>query len=103
MVILGILPFQNLPSWCQSIPVDAIYIGFIYIVLILFVWTTSWFLIFEEKTFDELAESIFFSGQSSLYLVMYPVLQYTKVRLLKIFEDLDGIIEKSKYFNSKSS
>lgn len=101
MVILGYSPFQNLPRWCQSIPVNSIYIGLISIILILFVWTTSWFLIFEEKTFDELAESVFFTVQSILYITLYPMLYWTKDRLMIIFEELDEIIEKRKHSTYK--
>lgn len=103
MVVLGYLPFQNLPSWCQSIPVDSIYVGFIYVILVLFVWTTWWFLIFEEKTFDQLAESVFFIFQSTLYIVMYTLLHLAKNGLLKLFEKLDNIIDRSKLLNPKSN
>lgn len=96
MVILGYLPFQNLPSWCENIPVHSTYIGIIFINLILFTCTTSWFFIFEEKTFDELAESVFYTVQASLYTVLYPSLLQINDPLLKIFEQLENIIEGSK-------
>lgn len=99
MVIVGCLPFKNVPRWCQSIPVDLIYVAFIYISLTLFVWTTAWFFIFKRRTFDETAESVFFTGQALLYFVMYPLLYRTKESLLDTFEELDNIIEISKYLN----
>lgn len=97
MVVLGYSPFQNLPRWCQGVPVDSIYLGFIYITLILFLWTTSWFFFFEEKTFDELSESVYYTVQAALYIILQPIQQFTNDAILKIFDDLENIIEKSEY------
>lgn len=94
MVLLGLVPFKNLPNWCHRVPVDKIYTSFLSITLILFVLTTSCFLIFEEKTFEELSESVFYTVQSILYCTMYPLLQFTAQPLLKTIDELEGMIEK---------
>lgn len=98
MLFLGFLPFQNLSPWCKKFPIGSIHCGGFFIILILFVWCTSWFLIFEEKTFDEVSDSVFFTAQSVLYLVLYSIFYRTKRTLIDLFQELAKLIAKSELF-----
>lgn len=98
--ILGCFPIEqrHWPPRLQKMPINRIHIGVIFSALILNLSFTFWFYICEVKTFVDLMESVFWSSRSILSLILYAMLVWHKSDLIKLFDDLEEMVDRSRLF-----
>lgn len=89
---LGILQFDLHPYRVPFATIsNCICVG----ILIFYAQSTSWFFIFDAVTFQDYSKSFFFFLSASLGLSWYATYCMGKDELAAIFDDFDGLIEKS--------
>lgn len=96
--ILGCLPIdqQNWPLRLKKIPCNQIHIGFTFFILILNLLSTCWFYICEVKTFIDFSEAVFWVSRAILALALYSMFIWQKSDFIKLFNDLEDIVDRSK-------
>ncbi|XP_031633866.1 uncharacterized protein LOC116347428 isoform X2 [Contarinia nasturtii] len=89
--IVGCLPIYkwNLPIWCNHV-----YIGLIFLLLILYLVLTSCFFTFDTKTFIDLWETTFWTSRSVLSLILYYEFIRNRKELIQFIDDLKAIVNE---------
>lgn len=95
--IIGCLPIDAniLPSWCAKL-INHIHIAAIYLALVIFVCSTSWFFLFGAKSISDCIESVFWSSRAIISLSLYSMFIWYKPNLIEFLNNLDEIIGKRK-------
>lgn len=99
--ILGCMPSdnRNWPKWCKRIPskyMHFVHIGSIFVILILNLVSTFWFYIREVDSLIDFSESVFWGSRSVLSLLLYTMFIWYKNDLIKILNNLEEMVNKSK-------
>lgn len=97
--ILGCLPIdqRNWPLRLQKIPFNNIHVGFIFSILTLNLLSTCWFYICKVETFIDFFESVFWVSRAVLSLALYAMFIWYNAELIKFFNDIDDIVDKSEF------
>lgn len=85
---------KDLPSWCAKVPINQLHISLIYMALVVYAWTTSWFFLFEVKNIPDFMESVFWSSRSIMSLSLYSMFVWYKPHLIEVLDNLDRIVKK---------
>lgn len=105
--ILGVFPLNKpvivnkpLSKLSKYIKIDCqfLHIALIYFILLLNILTTFLIYVTDVKTFDDFSESLFWASRSVLSLALYSMFVWYKPDIVKLFADLDDIVEQSKRF-----
>lgn len=105
--ILGVFPLNKpiivnkpLSKLSKYSPIDCqfLHIGLIYFILLLNILTTFFIYVTDVKEFDDFSESIFWASRSVLSLALYSMFVWYKPDIVKLFGELDDIVEQSKRF-----
>lgn len=101
LTVLGIVPVTGdmLPSYLHSlIPIiNLIYPLCWFLAVLTYNLTVLCYIVFKAETFMEYADCGFCFSVSFLHVVSYVILFQTRLELFALFEDLNAMVQKSKF------
>lgn len=99
--IIGCMPIDSkcLPNWCGSGRFNIIHITLIFFILFINLTLTFMFHIRELHSFIDFSEAVFWASRSVLSLILYVMFIWYKTDIIKLFNDLDEMVNNRKRFS----
>lgn len=99
--ILGIFDVLSPESLVYRI-INIGYKAVVSILLILLIGSNGWFMMFEVQTFADFAKMVPIMAAGIIVLASYTSFHYNKLKIVQLFNDLNGLVQSSECKSLKS-